>query len=513
MTMDPNQPCGQDQTATPSNSDSYQKGLELAEAGKHQEALEYMQEQLRASPDDAEVLNDTGAILHCLGRSDEAIDHIARARSLQNDSAEIVWNLAEAYLAVGKASEAMQLFDQMDRFGVLNADLLNRTADVFLNQHNKADALEMLLRSLRIWPDQELLRPMVEVIRSKRPKVALFSKDGGRSSVGDVAGFVKDRFEMRIAECQPEDERHELMNWSDISWFDQCPDLAVEVSKHPKVCKNIVAIRRYEGHEQWPGQMDWANIDVLVVIDDSFDRDTLIHAVPDIESRTSLVTVPRAVNVEKFKSIDRQRGRNIALLSNLSAQENPALALQCMQKLHYIDSECRLFVAGDFQDATQERYFKHMVGVLDLGNVVFFDGRQEDVCAWLQDKHYVVSTGISTRLSTGLLEAMACGLKPVVHNFPGADQLMPSEFLFNISEEFCEQICCEQYEPTRYRRFVEESYPLENQLTQINRVLIRLEAEIESEQADDPSGEDSSEFAHEDTSISAEPAVTADGAV
>ncbi|MHC4169575.1 MAG: tetratricopeptide repeat protein [Planctomycetota bacterium] len=513
MTTDPNQPCGQDQTPTPCNSDRYEKGLELAEAGKHQEALEYMQEQLRATPDDAEVLNDTGAILHCLGRSDEAIDHISRARSIKNDSAEIVWNLAEAYLAVGRASEAVQLFDQMDRFGVLNADLLNRTADVFLNQHNKADALEMLLRSLRSWPDQELLRPMVEVIRSKRPKVALFGDDRGRSSVGDVAGFVKERFEIRIAEGQSEDELRELMNWSDISWFEQYPDLAVEASKHPKVCNNIVMMRRYEGHEQWPGQMDWANIEVLVVIDDSFDRDALIHAVPDIESQTSLVAVPRAVNVEKFKSIDRQRGKNIALLSSLTAQENPAFALQCMQKLHYIDSEYRLFVAGDFQDATQERYVRHMVGALDLGNVVFFDGWQEDVCAWLQDKHCVVSTGISTRLSTGLLEAMACGLKPVVHNFPGADQLMPSEFLFNISEQFCEQICCEQYEPAKYRRFIEENYPLENQLAQINQVLIRLEAEIESEQADDPSGEEWSDFATEDVGFPAESAVPADGAV
>ena len=78
---------------------------------------------------------------------------------------------------------------------------------------------------------------------------------------------------------------------------------------------------------------------------------------------------------------------------------------------------------------------------------------------------------------------MACGLKPVVHDFPGADQIFPSEFLFNISEEFYEQICSEQYEPQRYRRFVEENYPLRNQLDKINGILIELEAEIESEQA------------------------------
>ena len=502
MTMDQNQPCSQSQTGTSSSPRRYEKGLDLAEAGKHQEALGYMQEQLRATPNDAEVLNDTGAILHCLGRSDEAIDHILKARSIQDDSAEIVWNLAEAYLSIGRASEAMQLFDEMDRIGVLNADVLNRAADTFLNQHNKADALEMLLRSLQIWPDQEMLRPMVEVIRSKRPKVALLCDDRSRSSIDDLAGFVEERFQIRIAESPNEDEMHELMIWSDIAWFEQCPELAVAGSERAKVCKNIFRMSRYEGHEQWPGQMNWSNMDVLFMVDDGSDSEALIRNTPDIEGQTSVVVLPQGVNVERFKSVNRQRGKNIAFSSNLSPEENPAFVLQCLQKLHYIDPEYRLFVAGEFQDATLERYMKHMVDALDLGNVVFFDGLQENVCAWLQDKHYIVSTGISAHIGTGLLEAMACGLKPVVHNFPGADRTFPTEFLFNISEQFCEQICSEQYEPKRYRRFVEDNYPLDNQLAEINQILIRLEAEIESQQADGPRCEESSDCTPEEAELS-----------
>jgi pentatricopeptide repeat protein len=147
---------------TETNSNYYQRGLELTEAGKYQEALACMQEQLRTAPDDAQVLNDTGAILHCLGRSDEAISHFVKARSQQGDAAEIVWNLVEAYLAVGRANEAMELFDDMEQMDMLNADVFNRTANVFLDQDNKADAIEMLLRSLQISPNQEILQPMVE---------------------------------------------------------------------------------------------------------------------------------------------------------------------------------------------------------------------------------------------------------------------------------------------------------------------------------------------------------------
>ncbi|GAI89145.1 unnamed protein product [marine sediment metagenome] len=132
------------------NSDYYQRGLELAEAGKHQEALACIQEHLRTAPDNAQALNDTGAILYCLGRSAEAIEHFVKARNLQADSAEIVWNLVEAYLAVGRADKAIQLFDDMERMGILNADVLNRAANVFLDEGNKADAVETLLRSLQV---------------------------------------------------------------------------------------------------------------------------------------------------------------------------------------------------------------------------------------------------------------------------------------------------------------------------------------------------------------------------
>ena len=145
----------------------YQKALELAEIGKYEDALGYIQEHLGSSPNDAEALNDAGAILHCMGRSDEAVKHLVKAKNLQPDSAEIIWNLSEAYLAVGKATEAMELFGDMDRMGILNADVLNRTAEVLLNQGNLAGALKMLHRSLELSPGQEIILPMIEVIRHK----------------------------------------------------------------------------------------------------------------------------------------------------------------------------------------------------------------------------------------------------------------------------------------------------------------------------------------------------------
>jgi len=462
------------------NSNYYQRALKFAETGNYQQAFISITEHLRTVPDDAQALNDAGAILHCLGRSEEAIEYLIKAKSLYDNSAEILWNLVEAYLAVGRASNAVQLFNDMQRLGILNADVLNRTANVFLKQDNKADAIETLLRSLRISPEQEVLKPMIDVIRSKMPKIAFFCGADGMRFLNDIVEFTKQRFQVRLFKDRTEDKLYELMKWSDISWFEWCTNLAVIASRLPKTCKNIIRLHRYEAYEQWPQQINWANIDILITVGNSFVKNTLFNRIPNIGNQTSTVTIPNGVNLEKFTFINRQRGKNIAFLTNLRMIKNPAFVLQCMQKLHYIDPQYRLFFAGDFQDTALKQYLKHMVDALELRDVVSFDGWQDDVNSWLEDKHYIVSTSIIESQGMGLLEGMACGLKPVIHNFPGADQIFPSEFLFNISEEFCRQILSDTYEPERYCRFVEENYSLGNQLAKINKIFTQLEAETDS---------------------------------
>ena len=452
--------------------------LELVEVGNYQEALACIEEHLRMAPEDAQALNDAGAILHCLGRSDEAINYLLQARKLSAGAdAEIVWNLVEAYIADGRPSEATQLFDEMERMGILNADVLNRTANIFLNQDDKANAIETLLRSLQV-AEQEILRPMIDVIRSKRPKIAFFCGSSGEDeSLIQIYDFTQQRFPAQLLEGRSIDEMYNLMKWSDICWFDGCTDAVVEASKQPKVCKNIVRLHGFDSHNDSVSHIQWENIDVLITVGSSSVQDALVKQVPDIKDRTWPVAIPNAVDLNKFRFIDRGRGKNLACVGNLNIRNNPVLLLQCMQKLHYIDPEYRLFFAGTFQNPALEQYARHMIEALGLTDVAFFDGRQHDVNSWLQDKHHIVSGSIGESLDMGLLEGMACGLKPVIHNFPGASQIFPTEFLFNIAEEFCEQILCDRYEPEKYHRFVEQNYPLKNQLNKINSILTQLEAE------------------------------------
>jgi tetratricopeptide (TPR) repeat protein len=145
----------------------YQQALDDVEQGQYPDALELIQSYLKKSPDDPEALNDAGTILWCQGCAEEALPYLEKARQLGGDSPEILWNSFEIYLSMQRGQEAVKLFDDMERLGILHVDILNRAAKVLIDSGNLADALTTLERSLAIEPEQKVLEPMVQVVRHK----------------------------------------------------------------------------------------------------------------------------------------------------------------------------------------------------------------------------------------------------------------------------------------------------------------------------------------------------------
>jgi hypothetical protein len=465
-------------------SDAYRHGVELVEAGRYEEGWDCFRTHLRDRPQDVQALNDAGAVLHYLGRTEEALGLLTQARQLQADSVEIAENLVEIYLAAGRAVEATQLFDDLERRGALSIELLNRTATLLLDQGNKGSALNVLLRSQRLWPDQEMLRPILPAIRAKRPQIAFFRAGPGEDSTrADLGQFVQQRFRTEFYESQDPAGMEKLLQESDIAWFDGGGHLAVVASRRGGSAKLVISLRPSDMRDRWAQDMSWENVSVLVPTGNLAVEEMLLAQVPDLRRRTRLVVVPYGVNLRRYALRRRDRGKHLACIDGLTLEANPAFLLQCMQKLHYLDPEYRLSCAGTFESPLLEQYVRHMVRTLDLTGVVSFESRPGDWNAWLSDKHFIVGGGLGDSQMEGLLLGMACGLKPVVHHFPGADKLLPPQHLFSIAEQFCQEIRAGDYRPAQYRRWVEERYPLEPRWKTVEDILGQLETEIELQAA------------------------------
>lgn len=473
---------GETEMAVRSNSKDYQKGLMLAESARYEEAFDYFRRHIESCPRDGQAWNDAGTVLYCLGQIDEAIKYFDKARGLCTDTelAEVYWNLCEAYLDGGYPELAAGLFDELERFEILNVDCFNRTAKVFLDQGAYGKAIEMLIDSLSVSENQEILYPMIEVIRSKRVRVAFFS--GERSeSIERLFDFFKRRFVAELHIGRKAEELRRVMEWCDIAWYDGCDEVVEEVCRYKNRSKVVVRVSNDDVSEGRVTKIDWGNVDAVVLGSNPSVKKAFLASVGDITGRSRLVTGDFGVDVGGVQFRHRERGKSIACVCDLSMRSNPLFMLHCMQKLYYLDSDYRLYVAGRFADSGTKQYVSHIVESLGLSEVVKFESGVEDLSEWFSDKHYIVWTGMGEEGLGGVLKGMACGLKPLVHNFPGSSELLDSRFLFNLSEDFCRLVMSESYEPQQYRDFVAGRYGKDTGRSIINEVLIELEKEVMAE--------------------------------
>ena len=334
---------------------------------------------------------------------------------------------------------------------------------------------------------------MIEVIRSKRIKVAFFTGECSETVEG-IYDFVKQRFTAELHVGRSVKEIQSIMEWCDVAWFDGCDEAAVRVCASGASCRIVVSVHNDDVYEGRVKAVDWGNVDVVILGSNSFVKNAFIDSVGDIGGYSRLVTMDYGIDLDKIEFRHRDRGKNIACVCDLNLRNNPMFLLQCMQKLNYLDSAYRLYITGRFADKATEQYLNHMVRTLGLSEVVMFEGRVDDLSEWFSDKHYIVWTGIGEEGVDGVFKGMASGLKPVVHNFPGSLELLNSQFLFNLSEDFCNQVLSDNYEPERYRDFVAARYGNDKRNGCINDTLIQLEEEIAAERPEFITEEPKEEF-------------------
>ena len=456
-------------------TDLYQQALEQVRAGQGEMALRTFDTFLNERPDYGPAWNDAGVVLYSLGRMKEAIRYFCRAVELDNRPARTFRNLASTYLAAGQPSRAMQWFEPMRQENLLDISLVNKIAEAFSAQDDLASAMDVLQRGRQALPQASELDSRIESLRGRRAKIAFFVGGDGPMFLNDIIAYARRRYEVRVFEGTTGQQLHDLMRWSDISWFEWCTELARIGTGLPKVCRTIVRLHRYEAYLSWPKEICWENVDMLVTVGNDWVLKAMDAWVGDIHALVPIVRIPNGVNLDAIAFAPRRPGKNIAFVGTIRMVKNPMLLMQCMAALKKIDPQYRLFIAGKMQDILLQQYIEHVSNAMGLREMIIFQDFQKDIPAWLADKHYIVSTSVIESQGMGILEAMAAGIKPVIHNFPGAEETFGPTHLFNTPEDFCRLICDPQYDSESYRTFVERRYPLSQQVVRINELFAAFE--------------------------------------
>jgi glycosyltransferase involved in cell wall biosynthesis len=246
----------------------------------------------------------------------------------------------------------------------------------------------------------------------------------------------------------------------DITLWMWCDEYAVSTINAVAEGKNIVFVRRYEIFSDNIQGMNWAKVDKVITVND--------YLADLFENRTKIKAevIYNGIMPENWTYKERKAGKKIAIVGFINQKKNIPLALQIMAKL---PRGYELHIAGGLQDSATMVYMDNFIRATGIKVVWNHQIPAEYMNRWLEDKDYLLSTAISEGCPNNVIEAMAKGIKPVIHNWPGAEEQF-GEYVFNTVEESVSMILSNDYNSQRYRQVIIDRFGKENYRKVLNIV-------------------------------------------
>jgi hypothetical protein len=427
--------------------------------GAHTEIDQLLQEYARSDETQADDLADVLILKATVLLREEAY---ADALPVLNDVIELEPSNPVALLMLGTALAQIERDDDARRVFQIVARLADEPW-----RSEAENALDVLLQD----------------IDRQRIRVSIVCGEGLDSFVQPMRRILEETCEVRLYTVASTRDVAEALEWADVCWFEWCDDTLVKASQTmPKACKVVCRIHSYEVFTDMPATVNWGFVDQIVFVAEHV-RDIFEATISGCQ--TPRVVIPNGVDLSKYTFRTREPGFDLAYVGYINYKKNLPLLLQIISRLVAIDERYKLHIAGAFQDLRFRIYFDHMVRTLGLKDHVAYAGWTDDVDDWLEDKDYILSTSVFESFGMSIAEGMAKGLKPVVHNWPGAIGLYPEEMLFGTVEEAVQMVVAAKFESRSYRAFITEHYELRAQVGRVRQMMEQLVSlpEVERELA------------------------------
>lgn len=434
-----------------------------------------MQDRIRSVKERIEKLIEQGHL-------EEAKAAIEKFEKNMPGDQDICSMLAVIHLLEGDADKAEKvLLDGLEKDSV-HFDLLYNLAYIYEQRGQFREAMELYCKAGTVADASQLANVGEAIARLKladgslepveKDRIVFFVRQGMDNFLGDIIRGLSEDYFVRKMIVSDFSQIDKGMEWADVCWFEWCDELVIYGSSLPlaRVKKIICRLHRYEVFTGYPGKVTWENVDKLVIVTRHLE-DIIRTNWPDIPDRVEITVIENGVDIGRYAFKERSKGFNLAMVGYIHSRKNPVLALQVMKKLVDIDKRYKLYVAGTFQEQPVQMYWDYQVRRMGLDGNVIFEGWQKDISSWLEDKNYLISASIHESFGYAIAEAMARGIKPVIHDFLHADEIWPEEYLFNTVDEAVGAILSDDYDSHRYRDFIVKNYPLEKQLDKTRKLI------------------------------------------
>lgn len=321
-------------------------------------------------------------------------------------------------------------------------------------------------------------------------KIALFDPYNGKFTDDMVGWFNSHGYEIERETYYNPD----LVVWADVVYFFTCDNNLLSATNPDSALKDQWAYETKEGY--WDiHDIDRSNKKIIVHPVDievwqghfAYDRmwdivDDVIFPAPHIQqimmadSRPQQGTfkqhvIPFGVNLDRWTFKEREKGFNIGVVAERWVSKGVDYVLQIAIKLKELDSRYHIYWLGKNNDYHWEAaYLEDFIRHNSLP-ITLQEDFVENLDAWWEDKSYVLHGSHKETYTYAVAEAMAKGIKPVLHRYYGADTTWP-ELTWTSIDEAVQMITEDKYDSREYRQYLLDHHlDLESMMTSIEGVI------------------------------------------
>lgn len=265
------------------------------------------------------------------------------------------------------------------------------------------------------------------------------------------------QYELKISHSLEIEKLDGLCEWADILFSPWTNEIVGFWTQRFPQKKIVCFLRRFEFWEKKLHKVvDFSKINAMIFVNSWYKK-----KFDDAKWGIKTYLIPNGIDTSEFPIKEPTGEHKIAFVGQLKHVKNVGLALQILAELpkkytlHHIG-----LPAADHMTGQVWSY----VNSCGLSDRVFFYNplKREIMPKWYADKDFIVSSSFNEGNPNCVLEAMASGMKPVIHTWPGAVDQFPSEFIFKTIREAKKIITEPKFEPERYRNYIEQHYSYDN---------------------------------------------------
>ncbi len=321
-------------------------------------------------------------------------------------------------------------------------------------------------------------------------KVVMFDPYNGKFTDDAIAWWRNHGYDVRRETYY----NPELVVWADVVWFDTCDNNLLSATNpnqalkdewkytnrpgawdmhemdlsHKRVIVRPIDIEVWQGHHAYDNM--WDVVDDVIFLAPHIQQVMMADSRPQ-QGHFKQHVIPCGVNLDRWTFKERERGYNIGIVSELWESKGVDLVLQIALRLKQIDSRYTIEWIGKQQMYHWGKaYFDDFIERNALP-IKYSSDFVDDLDDWWEAKNYVLHCSAKETYSYATAEAMAKGIKPILHHYYGAEATWPG-LTWDSIDGAVDQIINNEYDSASYRQYlIDHQLDLENQMASFESVI------------------------------------------